>query len=137
VASSSSSSNAATEKIVKKDIPMTTDYWRKSTMIEADHAAYHIAGWLLGGVESSISDLEFPIVDNTTIVCFESHLIARLGLPPSKFLFSILNVLWCELVQLSYFAILYECWLSLLIPVYSGTSMVRAGMTSLSSTGSG
>jgi hypothetical protein len=57
-------------------------YWKKSTVSKADHVAYHAAGWLPGRVESSISDLEFPTVDNSTIVYFESHLIARLGLPP-------------------------------------------------------
>jgi hypothetical protein len=97
----SSTSNAATQKIVKKDIPSLQDYWNKSTVTEADHAAYHTAGWLSGGVVSSISELDFPMVDNSTIVCFESHLIDRLGLPPSKFLVSVLNFLRCELVHLN------------------------------------
>jgi hypothetical protein len=96
-------------------------YWKKSTVTKADRVAYHAAGWLPGRVESSISDLEFPTVDNSTIVCFESHLIARLGLPPSKFLISILNFLRCELVHLnsnaiaalSYFTMLCECWLEI------------------------
>jgi hypothetical protein len=95
-----SSSNAATEKIEKKDIPMMTDYWKKSIVIEAESSSYFtMTGWLLGGVESSISDLEFPTVDNITVICFESHLIVRLDLPPSKFLVSILDddLLRCEL----------------------------------------
>jgi hypothetical protein len=58
------------------------------------------------------------MVDNTTIVYFESHLIVGLGLPPSKFL-SILNFLRCELVLLNLnaiaklvcFTMLHECWL--------------------------
>jgi hypothetical protein len=41
------------------------------------------------------------MVDKTTIVYFESHLIAGLGLPPIKFLISILNFLGCELVHLN------------------------------------
>jgi hypothetical protein len=118
---SSYSSNAATQKIVKKDIPTLQDYWKKSTVTEADHAAYHTISWLLGGVISSTSDLEFLTVDNTTIVCFESHLIAGLGLPLSKFLISILNFLKCELVHLklnviatlSCFTMLCECWLEI------------------------
>jgi hypothetical protein len=113
----SSSSNAATQKIAKKDIPTLQDYWKKSTVIEIDRTAYHTVGWLSGGVVSSISDLDFPTVDNTTIVCFESHMIAGLGLPCSKFLVSILNFLRCELVRLnlnaitmlSCFAMLCEC----------------------------
>jgi hypothetical protein len=77
-APTSSSSNFTAEKIVKKDVPMLFEYWRESTVTEADRAAYHAAGWLPGGVESSMSDLEFPMVDNTTIVYFESHLIPGL-----------------------------------------------------------
>jgi hypothetical protein len=118
-APASSSSNVAAQKITKKDVPTLQDYWKKSMVTEADRAAYHAVGWLSGGVVSSISDLEFPTVDNTTIVCFECHLIAGLGLPPSKFLVSILNFLRCELVHLnpntinvlSCFAMLCECWL--------------------------
>jgi hypothetical protein len=48
-------------------------------VIEADLVAYHAAGWQLGGMIFSTSDLEFPMVDSTTIVCFESHLIVGLG----------------------------------------------------------
>jgi hypothetical protein len=59
------------------------------------------------------------MVDNTMIVCFESHLTTGLGLPSSKFLISVLNFLRCELVHLnlnaiaalSYFIMLCECWL--------------------------
>jgi hypothetical protein len=106
---------------MKKDIPTLQDCWKKSMVTEADRAASHAAGWLLGGVVSTIFALEFPMVDNTTIVCFESHLIAGLGLPPSKFLICILNILRCELVHLnpnaiivlSYFTMLCECWLGI------------------------
>jgi hypothetical protein len=85
------------------------------------HSEFQNISWLPGRVESSISDLEFPTVDNTTVVCFESHLIAGLGLPPSKFLISILNFLKCELVHLnlnaiivlSYFIMLCECCLGI------------------------
>jgi hypothetical protein len=66
------------------------------------------------------------MVDQTTIVCFESHLISRLGLPPSKFLISILNFLRCELVHLnlntivalSCFSMLCECWLEIALNTY-------------------
>jgi hypothetical protein len=65
--------------------------------------------------------LEFPTVDNTTIVYFESHMIAGFDLPPSKFLVSILNFLRFELVHLnpnatvvlSCFAMMCECWLEI------------------------
>jgi hypothetical protein len=90
-------------------------------MTKADDAANHATCWLPGGVEFSISDLEFPTVDNSTVVYFESHLIAGLGLPPSKFLVSILNFLRCELIHLnpnaiavlSYFTTLCKCWLGI------------------------
>jgi hypothetical protein len=55
------------------------------------------------------------------VVCFESHLVAGLDLPPSKFLIAIMNFLRCELVHfnlniiaaLSYFTMLCECWLGI------------------------
>jgi hypothetical protein len=55
------------------------------------------------------------------VVCFESHLIAGLSLPPSKFLVAIMNFLGCELVHfnpnaitaLSCFSMLCECWLEI------------------------
>jgi hypothetical protein len=61
------------------------------------------------------------MIDKTIIVCFESHLVAGLGLPPSKFLVSILNYLRSELVHLnpnvitvlSCFSMLCECWLEI------------------------
>jgi hypothetical protein len=117
----SSSSNAVTQKITKKAILALQNYWKKLIVIEADLAAYHATSWLPGGVISSTSDLEFPTVDNTTIACLESHLIAGLDLPPSKFLVSIINFLRCELVHLNsnaivalnYFSILCECWLGI------------------------
>jgi hypothetical protein len=68
-----------------------------------------------------IPKVDVPIVHDSTSICFESYLIARLGLPPSKFLSSIMNVLPCELVHfnsnaittLSCLAMLYECWLGI------------------------
>jgi hypothetical protein len=99
IVATSSSSNVATEKTANKDMPVLTDYWKKSLVTEADRFTYHFAGWLPGGLESFIPDLEFPTIDNTTVICFESHLIVGLSLPPSKFLISILNFLMCELVR--------------------------------------
>jgi hypothetical protein len=72
------------------------------------------------------------MVDNITIVCFESHLISGLSLSPSKFLVSILNFLRCELVHLNSnaitalncFAMLCECWLR----VAPDTSLLWSGL---------
>jgi hypothetical protein len=119
IAPASYSSNAATWMIAKKVVPMLYDHWKKSTVIEADLAAYHAVDWLPGGVISSTSDLEFATIYKIIIACFKSHLITGLDLSPSKFLVSILNFLRCELVHLnpntiaalSYFSMLCECCL--------------------------
>jgi hypothetical protein len=117
----SSSSNEAVVKMVNKTTPVLSDYWKKSMVTKADCSAYHTAGWLGSALESFVPTVEVPMVDNSTIVCFESHLITGLGLPPSKFLVSILNFLGCEMVHLnanviaalSCFTMLCECRLGI------------------------
>jgi hypothetical protein len=55
------------------------------------------------------------------VVCFKSHLVVGLSLPPNKFLVAIMNFLGCELVHfspnvitaLSYFTMLCEYWLGI------------------------
>jgi hypothetical protein len=59
-ATASSSSKDVIEKMMRKDVPVLTDYWKKSKVTKADRAAYHTVGWLFGGVESFVPDLEFP-----------------------------------------------------------------------------
>jgi hypothetical protein len=79
------------------------------TVTDKDITAYHAANWLPG------------VLLCTNIACFESHLMCGLGLPPSKFLVSILNYIGCELVYLhpnaifalSCFSMLCECWLDI------------------------
>jgi hypothetical protein len=111
-----SSSNIAAMKIVKK------------TMItEVDRQAYHSFGCLNGGLESTVPTVEYPIVDGTIVVCFESHLVAGLGLSPSKFLVAVMSHLGYELVHLnlntiialSCFMMLCEC----LLGIASDTSL--------------
>jgi hypothetical protein len=78
-------------------------------------------GWLLGVLVYTPTTLDFPTIDRTNIVCFESHLMCRPGLPLSKFLISVLNYLGCELVHLhpnaiavlSCFSMLCYCWLGI------------------------
>jgi hypothetical protein len=85
---------------------------------EKDISNILYARWLPGCLLCTATTLEFPTIDHTNIVCFESHLIYGLGLPPSKFLVAILNYLGCELIHLhlnaitalSYFSMLWECW---------------------------
>jgi hypothetical protein len=81
----SSSSNTTIQKMANKTPPprSISDYWKKSTITKDDHFAYHATSWLSGELESIVPTMEYPMVDGTTVVCFESHLIAGLGLPPS------------------------------------------------------
>jgi hypothetical protein len=117
----SSSSNAAAAKMVNKTTPSMSDYWKKSMITEADCLAYHATGGLGGGMEFHVPKVDIPTVDDSTVVSFESHLVAGLGLPPSKFLVAIMNFLGCELVHLntnavtalSCFTMLCECWLGI------------------------
>jgi hypothetical protein len=135
----SSSSNATVKKMANKITPSMSNYWKKLMITKDDRSAYHATDWLSGGLESIVPTVECPTVDGTTIVCFKSHLIARLGLPPSKFLLAIMNFLGCELVHfnlnattaLSCFAMLCECWLgidpdtSLFWSIYNPLDMTR------------
>jgi hypothetical protein len=50
-------------------------------------------------LESTVPTVEYSIVDGTTVVCFEPHLVAGLGLPPSKFLVAVMSHLGYELVH--------------------------------------
>jgi hypothetical protein len=98
-----------------------SNYWKKSTIIEVDCSSYHTIGWLGGKLEFYVPTVDIPTVDGSTVVCFESHLIAGLDLPPGKFLVAIMNFLGCELVHLnlnaiaalSYFTMLCKCWLGI------------------------
>jgi hypothetical protein len=117
VLATSSSSNMAAAKMADNTTPEMVDYWKKKMVTEANRKAYHSFGWVNGGLESSVHIVEYPIVDGTTMVCFESHRVAGLGLPPSKFLVAMMCHLWCELVHfnpntiaaLSCFTMLCEC----------------------------
>jgi hypothetical protein len=103
------------------EIPELTDFFKKTTVIEDDRRAYHDRGWLTGNLVSFISKVDVPTVEGSTIICFESQLAARVGLPPSKFLSSIMNYLGYSLVHLnsntvsalSSFVMLCECWLGI------------------------
>jgi hypothetical protein len=71
----SSSATVATIKIANKTIPDMSDYWRKSMIIEVDCKAYHSFGCLTGNLISMIHEVNNPMVDGSTVVCFESCLI--------------------------------------------------------------
>jgi hypothetical protein len=113
----SSSATLAVIKMADNKVPEMSNYWKKSAITEADHQANHDFGWLSGNLMSTVPEVDFPTTHGSIVVCFESHLITGLGLPPSKFLVAIMNLLGCELVQfkpnaitaLSCFSMLCEC----------------------------
>jgi hypothetical protein len=117
----SSSPTHGVAKMVEGEIPKLIDFFKKMTVTEDDHRAYHDHGWLTDNLVSFIPKIDVPTVDGSTIICFESELAAGLGLPPSKFLSSIMNYLGCSLVHLnlnvvstfSSFVMLCECWLGI------------------------
>jgi hypothetical protein len=101
----SSSATLAMINMADNQIAEITDFWKKSNISEANHQAYHNLGWLTGNLISSILEVDIPTTHGSTVVCFESHLVARLGLPSSKFLVAIMNFLGCELVHFNLNAI--------------------------------
>jgi hypothetical protein len=111
----------ADQAVARKEIPPLYEYWKAPTITNMDITVYHDAGWLLGVLLCSTTSLDFPTIDRTNTVCFESHMMCGSGLPPSKFFVSILNYLGCELVHvhqntimaLSCFNMLCECWLGI------------------------
>jgi hypothetical protein len=116
----SSPTHGAT-RMVAGEIPELTDFFKKTTVTEDDCQVYHDRGWLTGNLVSFIPEVDVPTVESSTIICFESQLAAGVGLPPSKFLSSIMNYLGCSLVHLnsnvilvlSSFVMLCECWLEI------------------------
>jgi hypothetical protein len=113
----SSSPTLAATKMVNRKVPKMSDFFKKTTVTEEEHLAYHSFDWLTGNLISMIPKVDAPTVHDSTTIYFESYLIAGLGLPPNKFLSSIMNFLGCELVHfnsntitaLSCFAMLCEC----------------------------
>jgi hypothetical protein len=117
----SSSLTRGASLMVKGEIPKLTYFFKGTTVSEEELQAYHNHGWLTSNVLSSVPEVDVPTVHGSSILCFESHLLARLGLPPSKFLAVIMNYLGCSLVNfnanaiaaLSSFMMLCECWLGI------------------------
>jgi hypothetical protein len=116
-----SSWTCGTIKMAEGEISELIDFFKKTTVTKDDHRAYHDCGWLTGNLVSFIPEVDVPTVEGSIILCFKSQLTAGLGLPPSKFLSSIMNYLWCSLVHLnantvsvfSSFIMLCECWLGI------------------------
>jgi hypothetical protein len=116
----SSPTHGATRMVVG-EIPELTDFFKKTTVTEDDRRVYNDRGWLTGNLVSFIPEVDVPAVEGSTIICFKSQLAVRVGLPPSKFLPSIMKYLGCSLVHLnsnaisalSSFVMLSECWLGI------------------------
>jgi hypothetical protein len=116
--------SSPTRGVIKMDdgeIPELAEFFRKTIVTEVARQAYHDLGWLSGNLISFIPEVDVPTVEGSTVLCFECQLAAGLGLPPSKFLSSIMSNLGCSLVHLnanavsalSSFAMLCECWLGI------------------------
>jgi hypothetical protein len=117
----SSSPTLAATKMKNRKVSEMSDFFKKTTVTEEEHQAYHRFSWLTGNLISTIPEVDVPTFHDSTIIYFESYLVAGLGLLPSKFLSSIINFLSCVLVHfnpnviaaLSCFAMLCECWMGI------------------------
>jgi hypothetical protein len=101
-----SSPTRGTTRMAVGEIPELTDFFKKMTVTEDDRRAYHDHGWLTSNLVSFIPEVDVPIIEGSNIIFFESQLAAGVGLPPSKFLSSIMNYLGCSLVHLNSNAVL-------------------------------
>jgi hypothetical protein len=95
----SSSPTLATNKMADKKVLEMSDFFNKTTVTKEERLAYHSFCWLTGNLLSMILEVHVPTVHDSTTICFESYLIAGLGIPLNKFLSSIMNFFGCELVH--------------------------------------
>jgi hypothetical protein len=122
VRATSSSPTHGVTSLANGKIPEMSDFFKKMIVTNTECQGYHDLGWLTGGLLSFIPEVDIPTVNGSIVLCFESHLTAGLGLPPSKFLVSIMNFFGCSLMHfnpnaittLSRFTMLCECWLGIL-----------------------
>jgi hypothetical protein len=116
--------SSPTRGVIKMDdgeILKLADFFKKTIVTEADRQAYHDLDWLSGNLISFIPEVDVPTIEGSTVLCFECQLAAGLGLPPSKFVSSVMSYLGCSLFHLnanvvsalSSFAMLWECWLGI------------------------
>jgi hypothetical protein len=101
------------------EISELSDFFKKMSITNEEHQACHNRGWLPRNIISTILEVDIPTIEGSTIVYFEPHLVAGLGVPPSKFLVNIMGYLNYELFHFnpnaisthSSFVMLCECWL--------------------------
>jgi hypothetical protein len=121
IAVKASSPTCGATLMAKGEIHVPSDFFKKTSVTDNESQAYRECGWLTGNIISSIPEVGVPTVEGSTVVCFESHLVVRLGLLPSKFLVTIMGYLNYELFHfnpnaistLSTFVMLCECWLGI------------------------
>jgi hypothetical protein len=87
----SSSPTPGATKMADKKVPAMSDFFKKTSVTDAERQSYHDFGWLASNLISTILEVDVPTVSGFTILCFESYLIAGMGLLPSKFLAAIMN----------------------------------------------
>jgi hypothetical protein len=112
-----SSPTRGVSMMAKGEIPKLNNFFKKTNLSKEELQSYHRLGWLTGNVLSSVPEVDVLTVHDSSVLCFESHLLARLVLPPRKFLAVIMNCLSCSLVHfnvnaivaLSSFVMLCEC----------------------------
>jgi hypothetical protein len=117
VTAMASSPNCGIALMAKGEIPELSDFFKKTSVTDEERQAYHNRGWLPSNVISSIPEVDILTVEGSTIVRFKPHLVAVLGLPPNKFLLTIMGYLNCKLFHfnpnaisaLSSFVMLCEC----------------------------
>jgi hypothetical protein len=103
--------------LAKGEIPELTDFFKKISLSEEELQCYPHLGWLTGNILSSVPEVDVLTIHDSSVLCFESHLLVGLGLLPSKFLAAIMNYLGCSVVYfnanaittLSIFVMLCEC----------------------------
>jgi hypothetical protein len=59
--------------IAKGEIPELSDFFKKPSITDDEHQAYHERGWLTGNIISSIPEVDTPTIEGSTVVYFESH----------------------------------------------------------------
>jgi hypothetical protein len=117
----SSSPTLAAIMMANGKVPATVELFKRTIITEDECRGYHDLGWLPGHMMSSILEVEFPTVDDSNVMCFESHLVAGLGLPPSKFLVANMSYVGYRLIHfnpntvvaLSCFTMLCKYWLGI------------------------
>jgi hypothetical protein len=67
--------------MAKGEIPKLSDFFKKTFVTDDERQAYHERGWLTGNI---IPEVDIPIIEGSTVVCFESHLVAELDFHPAS-----------------------------------------------------